>query len=214
LAKRKPIRRKGSGGGPRGSGGAKAGGAKSGGVTVRRTTDGRGSVLVHPRGALERAEDLDEVREMLEAGEVDVALDELRWLVGGCSEFIEAHGMLGEIALSEGDYALARGHFGFAVQLGLKAIEKGKVSGPLPYAQPANRAFFEAGSGLATSLARLGMMDKAVEIVDRLLKLDPTDPLKLRAALDDVKSGGLPIVELGLGSLGSGSSAAGAAGEE
>jgi hypothetical protein len=43
------------------------------------------------------------------------------------------------------------------------------------------------------------MMDKAVELVDRLVKLDPSDPLKLRAGLDAVRSGGLPIVELGLG---------------
>lgn len=167
---------------------------------MRRATDGRGWVLVHPRGALERAEDLEEVREMLEAGEADVAVDELRWLVGGCSEFIEAHGLLGEVALAEGDFALARGHFGFAVQLGFKALERAKVGGPLPYGQPANRAFLEAGAGLATSLAKLGMMEKAVELVDRLVKLDPSDPLKLRAGLDAVRSGGLPIVELGLGS--------------
>ena len=42
-------------------------------------------------------------------------------------------------------------------------------------------------------------MEKAVELVDRLVKLDPSDPLKLRAGLDAVRSGGLPIVELGLG---------------
>lgn len=166
---------------------------------MRRATDGRGWVLVHPRGALERAEDLEEVREMLEAGETDVAVDELRWLVGGCSEFIEAHGLLGEVALAEGDFALARGHFGFAVQLGFKALERAKAGGPLPYGQPANRAFLEAGAGLATSLAKLGLMEKAVELVDRLVKLDPSDPLKLRAGLDAVRSGGLPIVELGLG---------------
>ena len=163
------------------------------------STDGRGWVLVHPRGARERAEDLEEVREMLEAGEVDVAVDELRWLVGGCSEFIEAHGLLGEVALAEGDFALARGHFGFAVQLGFKALERAKASGPLPYGQPANRAFLEAGRGLATSLAKLGMMDKAVELVEQLVKLDPSDPLKLRAALDEVRSGGCRLWSWGRG---------------
>ena len=59
----------------------------------------------------------------------DVAVDELRWLVGVCSEFVEAHALLGELALAEGDAALARGHFGFAVQLGLKALQRANVSG-------------------------------------------------------------------------------------
>ena len=120
-------------------------------------------MFVHPRGARERAEDLEEVREMVESGETEVAVDELRWLVGDCSEFIEAHALLGELALARGDYALARGHFGFAVQLGLKALQRAKVSGPVPYSQPANRAFFEAGRGLVTSLVKLGMIEKAVD---------------------------------------------------
>ena len=96
---------------------------------------------------------------MIEAGEFDIATDELRWLVSGCSEFIEAHELLGELALAASDdFALARGHFGFAVQLGLKALERAKVRGPLPYRQPANRAFFEAGRGLAWSLVKLDLL--------------------------------------------------------
>lgn len=182
LAKRKPSRKQSTGGGDT--------------LGVRRSSDGRGWVLVHPRGARERAEDLEEVREMIESGELDVAVDELRWLVGGCSEFVEAHALLGELALAEGDAALARGHFGFAVQLGLKALKQANVAGPLPYAQPANRAFFEAGRGLARALMKLGMTDKATTLVQDLVRLDPSDPLKLRAAIDDARTGGLPIVEL------------------
>ncbi len=133
---------------------------------------------------------------MIETDEVDVALDELRWLVSGCSEFIEAHVLLGELALLEGDFALARGHFGFAVQLGLKALAKAKVSGPVPYSQRANRSFYEAGRGLITSLVKLGMTAKAVEVVRDLVRLDPSDPLGLRELPDELQSGGLPIVEL------------------
>jgi hypothetical protein len=166
-------------------------------MSVRRATDGRGWVLVHPRGALERAEDLEEVRAMVEAGEIGVAIDELHWLVGGCSEFVEAHALLGELALAiDDDLQLARGHFGFAVQLVLKTLQRAKVTGPLPCSQPANRRFFEAGRGLAWCLANLDMLPKAKELVDKLVKLDPTDPLELRTLLDEVRSGGLPIVEL------------------
>jgi len=154
-------------------------------------------VLVHPRCARERAEDLAEVRAIVEAGELDVAIDELRWLVGGCSEFVEAHALLGELALAaDNDVRLARGHFGFAVDLVLKALQRAKVAGPLPYSQPANRGFYEAGRGLAWCLAKLDMLPKAAELVDSLVKLDPADPAGLRKLLDEVRTGGLPIVEL------------------
>jgi hypothetical protein len=142
------------------------------------------------------AEDLEEVRAMIEAGEFDVATDELRWLVSNCSELIEAHELLGELAFAAGDPALARGHFGFAVQLGLKTLERAKVQGPLSYQQPANRSFFLAGCGLVASLAKLDLMPKAEELVETLVRLDPTDPLGLRASLEEVRAGGRPIVEL------------------
>ena len=166
-------------------------------MSVRRATDGRGWVLVHPRCVRERAEDLEEVRAIVEAGEIDVAIDELRWLVGGCSEFVEAHALLGELALATGnDVRLARGHFGFAVQLVLTTLKRAKVAGPLPYHQPANRAFFEAGRGLAWCLAKLELLPKAAELVDTLVKLDPADSAELRKLLDELRTGGLPIVEL------------------
>lgn len=164
---------------------------------MRRTADGHGWVLVHPPCARERAEDLEEVRAMIEGGEAEVAVDELHWLVGGCSEFIEGHALLGELALEAGDPTLARGHFGFAVQLGVKAIERAKVAGPLPYAQPANQSFHEAGRGLVETLLALKMTPKAIDLVRKLVQLDPSDPLELRALVDAAQTGGLPIVELG-----------------
>ena len=68
-----------------------------GGLGVQRSTDGRSWVLVHPTCVRERAEDLDEVRAMIEAEEFDVATDELRWLLTDCPEFIAAHALLGEL---------------------------------------------------------------------------------------------------------------------
>ncbi|MGD9637041.1 MAG: hypothetical protein AB7G28_18020 [Pirellulales bacterium] len=164
---------------------------------MRRTADGRGWVLVHPPCARERAEDLEEVRAMIEGGEAEVAVDELRWLLGGCSEFIEGHALLGELALEAGDFTLARGHFGFAVQLGTKALQRARVEGPLPYSQPANQAFHEAGRGLVETLLGLKLMPKAIELVRQLVQLDPNDALELRALIDAARTGGLPIVELG-----------------
>jgi hypothetical protein len=154
-------------------------------------------MLVHPRCARDRAEDIEEVRRMIEAGELEIAIDELRWLVSGCGEFIEGHLLLGELALAmDDDVALARGHFGFAYQLGAEALRRADTPSPLPYSHPANEAFFEAGRGLASCLGRLNEWPLAEEVVDALVKLDPADPLHLRAMLDELRTGGLPIVEL------------------
>ncbi len=141
-------------------------------------------MLSHPRCVRERAEDLDEVRSMIDAGETDIAIDELRWLVDGCREFIEAHCMLGELVLLENnDTALARGHFGYAYQLGLTALRRAKNPTPLPYRLPANQAFFEAGKGLASCLGQLDKTTMAIETLQQLLDCDPTDPLGLQEML-------------------------------
>jgi hypothetical protein len=163
---------------------------------VRRTTDGQSWVLVHPRCVRDRAEDLEEVAAMIEAGESDVALDELRWLLSGCSEFIAAHAMLGDLARSIGDIPLARGHYGAGYQLGLQTLRRAKIPKPLLYSQPANRPFFEAGRGLAWSLEKLGKPRMAEEVVATLVEFDRADPLTLRAMLDEMRSGGAPVVDL------------------
>jgi hypothetical protein len=167
-------------------------------VSVERARGGQGWVLAHPRDVLECAEDIDEVREMIAAGESDVATDELRWLVETCPEMIEAHYLLGKLAVeATGDVPLGRGHFGFGFQLGQRAIERAGRPAPLPALHPANRPFFDAGRGLAWCLAELGKREMALEVVEFLLRCDPSDPLGLGGWIDEIKTGGAPIVELG-----------------
>jgi hypothetical protein len=153
---------------------------------------------VHPRCARDRAEDLDEVRLMIEGGETEIARDELRWLLSDCGEFIAAHVLLGELAVSEGDLPLARGHFGAGYQLGLQTLRRAGMPTPLLFSQPANRAFLEAGRGLVWSLEKLGNSRMSDEIVETLLQLDASDPLQLRAMVDDLRRGGSPVVKLSL----------------
>lgn len=135
---------------------------------------------------------------MAAAGEADVAIDELRWLLEACRDMIEAHYLLGKLAVeSQQDLALGRAHFGYGYQLGAKALDRAGSPTPLSPLHPANRPFFDAGRGLAWCLAELGMPDKAREVIDRLRACDPSDPLNLSAWLDELGVGGLPIVELG-----------------
>ncbi len=115
---------------------------------------------------------------MLAAGEIEIAVDELRWLLEGCRHLLEAHKLLGEIAFAEGDFELARAHFGYAFQLGADAMAGRASDDTLPCANPSNRAFHEAGKGLVESLLKLRQVKTA---------LDPADPLGVQQSL---KAGG------------------------
>ena len=154
-------------------------------VRARKLKGEEGWELVHPRCARDRDEDLEEVRKMLEAGEIDVAVDECRWLLGGCSDCLEAHRILGEIALSENDLPLARGHFGYAYRLGAKALAEAHCQGPLPYRLPANRSFLESAKALASCLHQLGKGEMAGEVVAFVLQCDPSDPLGVKRLADE-----------------------------
>ncbi len=125
---------------------------------------------------------------MLDAGEIDVAVDECRWLLAGCSDCLEAHRLLGEIALSENDLPLARGHFGYAYRLGANALAQTGEKGPLPYGLAANRSFLESAKGLAWCLRQLGKHAMAAEVVEVMLGCDASDPLGIR----DLLSGNPP----------------------
>jgi hypothetical protein len=144
--------------------------------------------LVPPPSAAERAEDLAEVQAMLTAGEVEIARDELLWLLEGCHEFLDAHRLLGELALAEVDLSLARGHFGYAYRLGQRAIEQADassmpISRTVPYQLSANQSFHESGKGLVWCLLQLKMSNVAAEVADFLIACDPADPLGVRKLL-------------------------------
>jgi hypothetical protein len=167
-------------------------------VGVERAAGGAGWVLVHPRCARACADDLDEVRAMIAAGETEVATDELRWLLELCRDLIEAHFLLGKLAVeAEHDLALGRAHFGYAYRLGVKALDRANNPTPVSPLHPANRVFFNAGRGLAWCLAELNMPEKAREAIERLLACDSRDPLGLRRWIDELNAGGKPLVELG-----------------
>jgi len=141
---------------------------------------------VHPRCAKDRAEDLEEVRKMIDAGEIDIAVDECRWLLSGCADCLDAHRILGEIALSESDLPLARGHFGHAYRMGVAALKAARTTGPLPYTVAANQSFLESAKGLAWCLKGLGKFDLAREALEFTLACDPSDPLGLATMLADL----------------------------
>lgn len=173
-------------------------------VSAKLADDG-GWQLVHPRCAHDRREDLEEVEQMIEAGELDIARDELLYLLNDCHGCLAAHALLGQLAVRDGDFRLARGHFGYAYQIAIKAIDRAPPGEQFPYRLPNNRAFYLAGQGLVYCLLQLGKRGTASDVAKRLLKLDPTDSLGIRdilsgktACSSTTTQDALPIVELDL----------------
>jgi hypothetical protein len=112
--------------------------------------------LVHPQGIKEVELDFEEGLELWKAGDPESARDALRYALSACHDNLWAHVALGRIALEEfRDPTLARGHFGYAVELGLRAVPPG-FSGWLPRDRPNNRPFFDALEGLVECLHALG----------------------------------------------------------
>lgn len=159
-------------------------------LKVRRRPSDQAWELVHPRCALERTEDLLEVEQMIAAGENDVATDELRWLLQGCSDCVRAHRLLGELALTNHDVTLARAHFGYAFDVGYSALAEQGMPGPLPYRLPTNQAFLESAKGLAWCLHELKKFELALAVLDVALRCDPSDPLGVQTWATDWRAEG------------------------
>jgi len=149
-------------------------------VARRDLPDGVQWEIVQPRCARKRRDDIAEVEAMVEAGEVEIARDELVWLLSECPDFLEAHVHLGLIALEEHDAKLARGHFGRAYELCLKALEAAGSPRPLPYELAGNKPFYEAAKGLVHCLLDTGRRGMAAAVCQRIQPLDPSDPLAIQ----------------------------------
>jgi hypothetical protein len=152
--------------------------------------DGNRYAFQPPYCALDRKEDVDEVHQMIGGGEGEIARDELLYLVSDCRAFLDAHNLLGELALEENDIPLAQGHFGFAYEIGIGSLPPG-FRGILPSNRDYNRAFFLAGRGLARCLISRGQREKGREVLSQLLRLDPREETvkSLLAELDEQSKG-------------------------
>ncbi|MFM7136252.1 MAG: hypothetical protein ACKO1M_04160 [Planctomycetota bacterium] len=159
------------------------GGAERITIARRDSTGGPAWEIVQPRCARRRRDDIAEVEEMIAGGEPEIARDELVWLLSECPDFLEAHVHLGLIALEEGDAKLARGHFGRAYELCLRALEAAGNPRPLPHAIAGNQPFFEAAKGLVHCLLKTGRRPLAANVCRLVGPLDPADPLGIQKLL-------------------------------
>lgn len=152
------------------------------GITVRQV-EANVFELVHPRKARMLSDDLEEVYDMLAHEEWELAMDELLWLLRECRELLEAHQLLGRIALFQNKLDLARAHLGYAYELGLTAIGK-TFSGRLPFDRPSNRPLLQATYDLVRCLIQLNDHELARSVAQQLLVWDPTDPLHVQSLVN------------------------------
>lgn len=120
--------------------------------------------LVHP-GCVRATElDYEEGMEIWKAGDPEGARDALRYALAACRDNLWIHVGLGRIALEDfRDPGLARGHFGYAYELGQRAIPPG-FAGILPMDRKANRPFYDAMDGLIRALEALDQAKDAGEV--------------------------------------------------
>lgn len=151
-------------------------------------------MFVAPDCAVEREMDLEDAREMRAGQEEEIARDELLYLVADCHGFMSAHNELGELALEQNDVKLARGHFGFSYENGLKSLPPG-FSGQLPHAEGYNAPFFAAGCGVARCLVALGRVEEGEKVLKKLSQFDPHEPdtQSLLKQLEEYKAGTPPM---------------------
>lgn len=129
-----------------------------------RRLEGDRFELIHPPCVEERRDDLDDALEMARCGEPLEARDALRFALEGCGDNLEIHVALGRIALhAMRDPALARGHFGYAVELVQRGLPPG-FPGVLPTDRPGNRPFYDALNGLVACCEALGRAAEVAEL--------------------------------------------------
>lgn len=127
--------------------------------------------LVPPRVVEELYDDYEEAMELLREGEVESARDALRHALSGSGYFLEVHAALGKIALDDDrDPTLARGHYGYVVELGERALPPG-FRGKLSERCSVNRAFLESIAALARIYKGMGQRSMAERLLERMDRL-------------------------------------------
>jgi hypothetical protein len=138
-----------------------------------------------PRSVMDRKDDMDDVREMVKHNEIDIAIDELRWLLSDCHEMMEAHALLGILASefddpTPDDVELAIAHLECALDIGRAALNNRRLQAPLLYDRPTNLPFFQAGLAMIQLLRSQGDKQAADQLLQELIRLDPKLPLPLQ----------------------------------
>lgn len=157
--------------GPRESSGGQPRGDAGSSLSLREFAR-REYELVHPRCVAERQLDYEEGVEAWRAGEPEAAREILLDALSGCAKNVFIHVALGQMALDDFKNArLARGHFGYAVELIRSALAR-DFRGRLPNSRAANAPIARAIEGLARCYDQLKQPREAADLRKWAVRLE------------------------------------------
>jgi tetratricopeptide (TPR) repeat protein len=118
----------------------------------------------------------------------DKARHTFNTIIKKCPHFIDAYNQLAVLELDLGNRSQAGLYFQSALEIG-RSVMPDNFTGRLPWSWAENRPFLRALYGLSLVLLQEGINNGAKGLLERLLNLDPDDPLGARLLLEDIKKG-------------------------
>lgn len=143
-----------------------------------------------PSDVLELNEVFEEAINYFDAGEITRAKRTLNGIIKACPYFVDAHNHLGLIEWKKCNWKKVISHYKKAYNICQSAIP-GNFKGRLPWSWTDNRPFLRAIQGLALGHLRQGNINEALQLLERLLKLNPDDEQNVKLLLEDMKKGKL-----------------------
>ncbi len=124
----------------------------------------------------EVAKEFEKVKGLLEKGKVEELKERLRGLIERDPYFLEPYLLLGEIYEMEGRLKEAEEILEEAYRRALELISKdGKLPERLEWRHPTNRHIIKALIGWGTFLWEIGEVEKALEVLREVYRMNPSD---------------------------------------
>ncbi len=133
-----------------------------------------GPPAVYRLEALATPDALDEAAQLAEFGDLTSARVQLLAALDEDLRRLDAHRLLGDLALDAGRAEDALAHYAVGASIGDLCVAE-PLDGVLPWEEPANRPYLACLRGCARALHRLGRERDGQAPLRRLLALDPDD---------------------------------------
>jgi tetratricopeptide (TPR) repeat protein len=145
-------------------------------MTIMFKADKNGGVFRHPAGYDKMVQELDDALDDRDAGRISIAayIQKLKLLVERHPDFIDGHAHLGNALFEEGKTKSALSACLQGAAIGESVISQ-NFRGTIEWGHLDNRPFLRAMHGAALCHLKLGQRQKAVALMEKMLKWNPGD---------------------------------------
>lgn len=137
----------------------------------------------HERGIL--FDKFYQTMEIIESGDTQKALNQLRSIIKKDPEFIDAYNSFGAYFYEKGNPRKRLEYYSKAYQIGQRVIPNA-FTGRIPWIQLENRPFLRSMHGLGLCYIYEMQRDKAIDLFERLLRYNPNDNQGVRCIIGDL----------------------------